>query len=66
MLALAKTVESPCRSCEFIDHDKDVCAKDCLRLGAFQAAILLHDEINIKNFQVRNFQIRRRAVGKAL
>ncbi len=67
MLALAKTVESPCRNCEFIDHDKDVCAKDCLRLSAFQAAILLHDEINIKNFQVRNFQIRRLvASGKAV
>jgi hypothetical protein len=66
MLALAKTVESPCRNCEFIDHDKDVCAKDCLRLSAFQAAILLHDEVNIKNFQVRNFQIRRLAAGKAV
>ena len=67
MLALAKTIESPCRSCEFIDHDKDVCAKDCLRLSAFQAAILLHDEINIKNFQVRNFQIRSFvAAGKAV
>ena len=66
MLTLAKTIESPCRSCEFIDSDKDVCAKGCLRLSAFQAAILRHDEINIKNFQVRNFQIRRLAAGKAV
>lgn len=66
MLAFAKTIESPCRSCELIDHDKDVCAKGCLRLSAFQAAILLDDEINIKNFQVRNFQTRRLAAGKAV
>ncbi|MGO9016827.1 MAG: hypothetical protein ACLQVJ_00600 [Syntrophobacteraceae bacterium] len=66
MLALAKTVESPCRSCEFIDHDKDECAKECLRLSAFQTALLLHDEINIKNFDVRSFRIRRLAAGKAV
>jgi hypothetical protein len=53
MLATAKTVESPCRNCEYIDQDKDECAKDCDKLSAFQAAILLHDEINIKNFQLR-------------
>jgi hypothetical protein len=66
MLALAKTDESPCRSCQFIDHDKDECAKECLRLSAFQAALLLHDEINIENFQIRNFQTRRLAAGKAV
>ncbi|MGA3113682.1 MAG: hypothetical protein ABSF90_04525 [Syntrophobacteraceae bacterium] len=66
MLALAKTIESPCRSCEFIDHDKDECAKECLRLNAFQTALLLHDEINIKNFDVRSFRIRRLATGKAM
>ena len=66
MLTLAKTIESPCRSCEFIDHDKDECAKECLRLSTFQAAILLHDEINIKNFDVRNFRIRCLEAGKAV
>jgi hypothetical protein len=66
MLAFAKTVESPCKSCEFIDRDKDECSKDCLRLSAFQAAILRRDEINIKNFQVRNFQMRSLAAGKAV
>jgi len=60
------TIESPCRSCEFIDHDKDECAKECLRLSTFQAAILLHDEINIKNFDVRNFRLRRLEAGKAV
>jgi hypothetical protein len=53
MLAFAKTMESPCRNCEYIHHDKDECAKNCDRLSTFQAAILRHDEINIKNFQVR-------------
>ncbi len=66
MPAFVRTVESPCRSCEFIDHDKDECAKDCLRLSAFQAAILRHDEINIKNFEVRNFMMRPLAEGKAI
>lgn len=59
MLAYARTVESPCRSCEFIDRDKDECSKDCLRLSAFQSAILRHDEINIKNFEVRSLQMRK-------
>jgi hypothetical protein len=63
MFALAKTIESPCRSCEFIDHDKDECAKECLRLSAFQNALLLDDEINIKNFDVRSPRTRRIAAG---
>jgi hypothetical protein len=64
MLALAKTVESPCKSCEFIDCDKDVCAIDCLRLNAFQSAILLGEEIHIKNFRIRNLPTRRLAARK--
>ena len=66
MLAFVKTIESPCKSCEFIDQDKDECSKDCLRLSAFQAAILRRDEINIKNFQVRSFPMRPLAAGKAV
>ncbi len=59
MLAFAKTMESPCRSCEYIHHDKDECAKDCDKLSTFQAAILRLDEINIKNFQVRSLPARK-------
>ena len=66
MLAFARTVESPCKSCEFIDRDKDECAKDCLRLNAFQAAILRRDEINIKNVEIRSFQMRSFEAKKAV
>ena len=59
MLAYVKTIESPCRNCEYIDQDKDECAKDCVRLSAFQSEILRHDEINIENFQVRPLPARR-------
>lgn len=53
MIPFASTVESPCRRCENIDQNKEECSRDCPRLDAFQIAILRHDEINIKNFQVR-------------
>ena len=53
MLCFAKTIESPCRNCEYIDHDKDECAKDCVQIERLSGRILRHDEINIKNFQVR-------------
>lgn len=59
MLAFAKTMESPCRSCEYIHQDKDECAKNCDRLSTFQAAILRNDEISIKNFQVRSMPARK-------
>ncbi len=53
MIPFVTTVESPCRKCENIDENKEECAKDCAKLNAFQAAILRHDEISIKNFQTR-------------
>ena len=62
MLASVKTVESPCRNCQYIDQDKDECAKDCVQLGAFQTALLRRDEINIKNFEFRSPILARRAV----
>ena len=48
-----KTVESPCRTCENEHMNKEECAGDCIRLHAFQSAILRHDERNIKNFRFR-------------
>ncbi|MGA2224304.1 MAG: hypothetical protein ABSH41_07680 [Syntrophobacteraceae bacterium] len=62
MLAFARTVESPCRNCQYIDQDKDECAKDCVKLSAFQAALLRLDEINIKNFEIRSPILARRAI----
>ncbi len=53
MIPFVHTVESPCRKCENIDQNKEECARDCVKLSAFQVAILRHDEINIKNFQIR-------------
>jgi hypothetical protein len=50
---LVKTVESPCRTCENEHMNKEECATDCVRLHAFQNAILRHDEKNIKNFRFR-------------
>ncbi len=57
MFPVAKTFESPCRNCEYIDRDKEECAKDCARLHAFQAAILRHEEINIRNFRIRYYTV---------
>ena len=48
-----KTVESPCRTCENENMDKEECGRDCLRLIAFQRAILRHDERNIQKFQLK-------------
>lgn len=53
MVPFVRTVESPCRKCENIDQNKEECAKDCAKLNAFQVAILRHDEMSIKNFQIR-------------
>ncbi len=48
-----KTVESPCRTCENENMNKEECSVDCLKLHAFQNAILRQDERNIRNFQSR-------------
>ncbi len=55
MIPFVKTIESPCRTCENIDRNKEECAEGCAKLEAFQQAILRNDEINIKNFQVRYY-----------
>jgi hypothetical protein len=49
----ARTVESPCRTCENVDASKDECSRNCDRLRAFQDAILLWDEASIKNFAMK-------------
>ena len=47
-----KTVESPCRSCENENMNKEECGRECLRLIAFQRAILHVEEANIYNYQL--------------
>jgi hypothetical protein len=51
--SLSRTVESPCRTCENVDEDKEECSRDCEKLHAFQDAILLYDERSIKDFGVK-------------
>ena len=48
--SLARSIESPCRTCENIHLNKEECSEDCERLHAFQEAILRHDERSIKDF----------------
>lgn len=49
-LSFARTIESPCRSCENVHLNKEECSKECDRLRAFQDAILRYDERSIRNF----------------
>jgi hypothetical protein len=51
--SFAKTVESPCRTCENVHLNKDECSRNCDRLHAFQDEILRFDERNIKDFRLR-------------
>jgi len=52
-ISFARTIESPCRSCENIHLSKEECSRDCDRLQAFQDAILQHDERNIEDFGLK-------------
>ncbi len=56
----AKTIESPCRSCEKEHLNKEECAEDCDRLQAFQNAILRGVERNIQSFELRYAAVERR------
>lgn len=49
-VSFARTIESPCRSCENVHQNKEECSKECDRLRAFQDAILRYDERSIRNF----------------
>ena len=49
----ARTVESPCRTCENVHASKEECSRDCDRLQAFQDALLRDDEASIKNFAMK-------------
>lgn len=50
----ARTIESPCRSCENVDGSKEECSRTCDRLQAFQDAILRNDEASIKDFALKS------------
>ncbi len=51
--AFARTIESPCRSCENVHLNKEECSSNCERLKAFQDAILHFDESSIKEFGMK-------------
>ncbi|MCK8603086.1 hypothetical protein [Desulfoferrobacter suflitae] len=48
-----RTMESPCRSCENVHLSKEECSRECVRLKAFQEAIVHCDEHTIQDFGVR-------------
>ena len=52
MVVIARTMESPCRTCENVHLNKEECSKECVRLQAFQDAIVRYDERSIKDFRV--------------
>jgi len=52
-ISFDRTMESPCRTCENVHVNKEECSKECLRLQAFQDAIIRYDERNIKDFGVK-------------
>jgi len=53
MSSFARTIESPCRTCENVHQNKEECSRECDRLKAFQNAILRYDERNIKDFGLK-------------
>ncbi|MGA7878234.1 MAG: hypothetical protein WCA08_21420 [Desulfoferrobacter sp.] len=52
-ISFVRTMESPCRSCENVHLSKEECSKECVRLQAFQDAIVRCDEHSIKDFGIR-------------
>ncbi|MHC1741679.1 MAG: hypothetical protein AB9873_01450 [Syntrophobacteraceae bacterium] len=58
-ISFARTMESPCRSCENVHLNKDECSRECDRLRAFQDAILSVDERVIKDFGAKSQLARR-------
>ena len=52
-VSFARTIESPCRSCENVHLNKEECSRECEKLKAFQDAILNYDERSIKDFGVK-------------
>jgi hypothetical protein len=51
--SFSKTMESPCRTCENAHLNKDICSKDCIKLQAFQDAIVRSEEYYIKEFGLK-------------
>lgn len=53
-ISFSRTMESPCRSCENVQQNKEECSRECDRLRAFQDAILSVDERVIKDFGAKS------------
>ena len=52
-VSFARTIESPCRTCENVHMNKEECSDDCARLRDFQDAVLYYEEFNIKEFGLK-------------
>ena len=50
---IIKTIESPCRGCSKLDQDREVCMRDCDKLGAFQDAMVRCQEEKVHWFSTR-------------
>ena len=50
---IIKTIESPCRGCSKLDQDREVCMRDCDKLGAFQDAMIRSQEEKVYWFSTR-------------
>ena len=55
--SFSRTIESPCRSCENIDMNKEECSTDCAKLHAFQDAVLHFEEFSIKEFGLKSSSV---------
>lgn len=53
VVSFDRTMESPCRTCEKVHVNKEECSRECVRLQAFQDAIIRYDERNIKDFGIK-------------
>jgi hypothetical protein len=50
---IIKTIESPCRDCPKLDQDRELCMRDCDKLGAFQEAMVKCHEEKVHWFSTR-------------
>ncbi len=52
---ITKTMESPCRECDEVERDKDICSSDCDKLKGFQESLLKVQEDRIRWFSGKRY-----------
>jgi hypothetical protein len=52
---ITKTMESPCRECDDVEKDKEVCSPDCDKLKGFQESLLEIQEQRIRWFSGKRY-----------